>query len=109
MGELQREASGLRETVQHNESVLVRQKRELDVAKEEAVAMIRRAEERIQETEQPLALQMAKLEELEGWMNEAIKQRSIGSTPPVGKRVQTEMVAKTGKRREAKGVRAAIL
>jgi Mg2+ and Co2+ transporter CorA len=64
--ELQREASGLRETVQHNESVLARQKKELDVAKEEAAAMIRRAEERIQETEQLIASQMAKLEELEG-------------------------------------------
>ncbi|UFJ40496.1 hypothetical protein LOK74_21095 [Brevibacillus humidisoli] len=43
--ELQREASGLRETVPHNERVLVRQKKELEVAKEEAAAMIRRAEE----------------------------------------------------------------
>lgn len=64
--DLQREASGLRETVQHNESVLARQKKELDVAKEEAAAMIRRAEERIQETEKLVASQMAKLEELEG-------------------------------------------
>ena len=64
--ELQRGASGLRETVQHNESVLTRQKKEWEVAKEEAAAMIRRAEERIQETEQLLASQMAKLEELEG-------------------------------------------
>jgi hypothetical protein len=64
--ELQREASGLREIVQHNKSVLARQKKELDIAKEEAAAMIRRAEERIQETEQLLASQMAKLEELEG-------------------------------------------
>lgn len=64
--EIQREASGLRETVQHNESVLTRQKKEWEVAKEEAAAMIRRAEERIQETEQLLASQMAKLEELEG-------------------------------------------
>lgn len=64
--ELQREASGLRETVQHNESVLARQKQELDVAKEEAAAMIRRAEERIRETKQILVFQMAKLEELEG-------------------------------------------
>lgn len=63
--ELQREASGLREIVQHNKSVLARQKKELDIAKEEAAAMIRRAEERIQETEQLLASQMAKLEELE--------------------------------------------
>lgn len=64
--ELQREASGLRETVQHNKSVLARQKQDLDEVKEEAAAMIRRAEERIRETEQLLVFQMAKLEELEG-------------------------------------------
>ncbi|WP_197258970.1 hypothetical protein [Paenibacillus dendritiformis] len=46
--------------------MLARQKKELEVAKEEAAAMIRRAEERIQETEQLLASQRAKLEELEG-------------------------------------------
>ncbi|USG64622.1 hypothetical protein NDK47_21130 [Brevibacillus ruminantium] len=64
--DLQREVSGLRETKQHNESVLARQHKELEEAKEEAVVMIRRAEERIQETEQLLADQVAKLEELEG-------------------------------------------
>ena len=64
--DLQREVSGLRETIQHNESVLARQHKELEEAKEEAAVMIRRAEERIQETEQLLADQVAKLEELEG-------------------------------------------
>lgn len=64
--ELQREASGLREIVQNNKIMLDHRKKELDVAKEEAAAMIRRAEERIQEMEQLLASQIAKLEELEG-------------------------------------------
>jgi len=64
--DLQREASALRGTVQHNQSVLVRQRKELEEAKEEAVAMVQRAEERVQETERLLAYEMAKLAELEG-------------------------------------------
>ncbi|CAM3661689.1 hypothetical protein EDM52_08435 [Brevibacillus invocatus] len=64
--DLQREVSGLREIIQYNENVLGRQHKELEEAKEEAAVMIRRAEERIQETEQLLADQVAKLEELEG-------------------------------------------
>lgn len=64
--ELQREASALRGTVQHNQTVLTRQRKELEEAKEEAVAMVQRAEERVQETEQLLAYEMARLAELEG-------------------------------------------
>lgn len=63
--DLQREASALRGTVQHNQSVLARQRKELEEAKEEVVAMVQRAEERVQETEQLLAYEMAKLAELE--------------------------------------------
>jgi hypothetical protein len=64
--DLQREASALRGTVQHNQSVLARQRKELEEAKEEAVAMVQRAEKRVQETERLLAYEMAKLAELEG-------------------------------------------
>lgn len=64
--DLQREAFTLRGTVQHNQAVLARQQKELEEAKEEAAAMVQRAEERVQKTEQLLAYEMAKLEELEG-------------------------------------------
>lgn len=63
---LEREASGLRETVQHNESVLLRQQKELEEAEREAVLLVQRAKEQIQETEQLLKSQRAKLAELEG-------------------------------------------
>ncbi|WP_232773727.1 hypothetical protein [Brevibacillus sp. AF8] len=45
--DLQREASALRGTVQHNQTVLTRQRKELEEAKEEAVAMVQRAEKRV--------------------------------------------------------------
>lgn len=64
--DLQREASALRGTVQHNQGVLSRQQKELEESKEEAMAMVQRAEERVQKTEQLLAYDMAKLKELEG-------------------------------------------
>ncbi|ASJ53825.1 hypothetical protein BP422_09865 [Brevibacillus formosus] len=64
--DLQREASALRGTVQHNQGVLSRQRKELEESKEEAAAMVQRAEERVQETERLLAYEMAKLAELEG-------------------------------------------
>ncbi|AWX57711.1 hypothetical protein AB432_022910 [Brevibacillus brevis] len=63
---LEREASGLRKTVQHNENVLARQQIELKETEREAVLMIQRAKEQIQETEQLLESQRAKLTELEG-------------------------------------------
>ncbi|MGM0710301.1 hypothetical protein [Brevibacillus parabrevis] len=63
--DLQREASALRGTVQHNQAVLTRQLKELKEAREEAAAMVQRAEARVQETEQLLAYEMAKLAELE--------------------------------------------
>ena len=46
--------------------MLARQQKELEEVKEEAAAMIRRAEEKLQDTEHSLANQMAKLAELEG-------------------------------------------
>lgn len=64
--DLQREASALRGAVQHNQAVLARQRKELEEAKEEAAVMVKRAEERVQETEQLLAYEIAKLAELEG-------------------------------------------
>ncbi len=64
--DLQGEVSALRGTVQHNQIVLVRQRKELEEAREEAVTMVQRAEERVQETEQLLTYEMAKLAELEG-------------------------------------------
>ncbi|MGG0888085.1 hypothetical protein [Brevibacillus parabrevis] len=64
--DLQREASALRKSVQHNQTILTRQQKELEEAREEAVTMVQRAEERVQETEQLLAYEMAKLAELEG-------------------------------------------
>ena len=63
---LEREASGLRETVQHNENVLARQQIELKETEREAVLMIKRAKEQVQETEQLVESQRAKLTELEG-------------------------------------------
>jgi hypothetical protein len=62
--DLQWEATALKGT--HNESLLARQQKELEEVRKEAAAIIRRSEERIQETEQLLALQLAKLTELEG-------------------------------------------
>lgn len=43
--DLRREATTLKEIIQYNESVLARQQKELEEVKEEAAAMIRRAEE----------------------------------------------------------------
>lgn len=63
---LEREASGLRDTVQHNENVLARQQIELEKTEREAVLMVQRAKEQLQETEQLLESQRTKLEELEG-------------------------------------------
>ncbi|WP_241494820.1 hypothetical protein [Brevibacillus laterosporus] len=56
----------MRGTVQHNQSVLARQQKELEEAKEEAAAMVQRAEERVQETERLIAYEMEKLAELVG-------------------------------------------
>ncbi|MGO4119122.1 hypothetical protein ACEQ6C_38685, partial [Rhizobium ruizarguesonis] len=53
--DLRREATTLKEIIQYNESVLARQQKELEEVKEEAAAMIRRAEERLQDTEHSLA------------------------------------------------------
>ncbi|NKI20346.1 hypothetical protein HFN20_03695 [Paenibacillus dendritiformis] len=64
--DLQREASALRKSVQRNQTILTRQQKELEEAREEAVTMVQRAEERVQETERLLAYEMAKLAELEG-------------------------------------------
>ncbi|WP_339158074.1 hypothetical protein MKX50_25130 [Paenibacillus sp. FSL W8-0186] len=66
INELEREVSSLKEFLQFNERVLARQRQALEDAKEEAVAMVQRAEERIQETERTLDYQMARLKELEG-------------------------------------------
>ena len=63
---LEREASGLRETVHHNENVLARQQIELEEIEREAVLMVQRAKKQIQKTEQLLESQRAKLTELEG-------------------------------------------
>ncbi|GED33953.1 hypothetical protein P9761_17925 [Brevibacillus centrosporus] len=46
--------------------MLARQQQELEEAREEAAAMVQRADERVQETERILAYEMAKLAELEG-------------------------------------------
>jgi uncharacterized protein Yka (UPF0111/DUF47 family) len=66
INDLQREAFAVKATISHNESVLIRQRRELEQTREEAAAMIRRAEERVQETERLLSSELAKLEALEG-------------------------------------------
>lgn len=50
----------------HNESALAHQQMELEGAEREAVLLVQRVKERIQETKQLLASQLAKLEELEG-------------------------------------------
>ncbi|MGG4197418.1 hypothetical protein ABEW50_28745 [Paenibacillus jamilae] len=63
---MEREASGLRETIQYNENVLARQQIELEEAEQEAVLMVQRAKERVQETKRLLVTQRAELEELEG-------------------------------------------
>ncbi|ERM18913.1 hypothetical protein P615_01175 [Brevibacillus laterosporus PE36] len=46
--------------------MLARQQKELEEAKEEAAAMVQRAEERVQETERLIAYEMEKLAELVG-------------------------------------------
>ncbi|WP_246328994.1 hypothetical protein [Brevibacillus halotolerans] len=56
----------MRETVQHNENVLARQQMELEETEREALLMVKRAKEQIQEKEQLLESQRAKLTELEG-------------------------------------------
>ncbi|MGG4492896.1 hypothetical protein [Brevibacillus reuszeri] len=67
---LEREASDYRQLVKHNQSVLARQQKELQEARVEAAAMIQRAEERVRETSQLLANELAKLVELEGSKDE---------------------------------------
>lgn len=64
--DLQRQASALKANISHNESVLARQQLELKEAKEEAALMVKRAEERVLETEQLLAFALEQLAELEG-------------------------------------------
>ncbi|MGK5509294.1 hypothetical protein [Brevibacillus formosus] len=64
--DLQWEATALKGTIQQNKNVLARQQIELKEAEREVVLMVQRATEQIQETEQLLELQRAKLEELEG-------------------------------------------
>lgn len=64
--DLQRQASALKANISHNESVLARQQKELEEVKEEAALMVKRAEERVQETEQLLAYAIEQLTELEG-------------------------------------------
>lgn len=63
---LENEACVLKEKSAYNENMLARQQTELEKAKEEAVAMIRRAEEEMKETARCLAVQMEWLAELEG-------------------------------------------
>ncbi|SYX84013.1 hypothetical protein [Paenibacillus alvei] len=63
---LQWEATALKGTIQQNKSVLARQDIELEEAEREAVLLVQRAKEQIQETEQLLESQRAKLTELEG-------------------------------------------
>lgn len=64
--DLQRQASALKANISYNESVLARQQMELKEAKEEAALMVKRAEERVQETEQLLTYAIEQLTELEG-------------------------------------------
>ncbi|MFU1798422.1 hypothetical protein ACM1RC_31540 [Paenibacillus azoreducens] len=71
INELEHEVSSLKEVLQFNERVLARQRQALEDAKEEAVAMVQRAEERIQETERTLDYQIARLKELEGKADES--------------------------------------
>ncbi|MDS1030537.1 hypothetical protein RDV78_08650 [Bacillota bacterium LX-D] len=64
--DLLRQASALKANISHNQSVFARQQKELKEVKEEAALMVKRAEERIQETEQLLACAIEQLAELEG-------------------------------------------
>ncbi|WP_152392607.1 hypothetical protein [Paenibacillus guangzhouensis] len=66
MNELEIEAFVLKEKSAYNENMLARQQTELEKVKEEAVAMIRRAEEEMNETARCLAVQTERLAELEG-------------------------------------------
>ncbi|MDQ0494815.1 hypothetical protein [Paenibacillus brasilensis] len=66
MNDLEIEASVLKEKIAYNENMLARQQTELEKVKEEAVAMIRRAEEEMKETARCLAVQSERLSELEG-------------------------------------------
>ncbi|NUU59596.1 hypothetical protein [Paenibacillus agri] len=66
MNELEIEAYVLKEKSAYNENMLARQQTELEKVKEEAVAMIRRAEEEMKETSRCLAVQKKRLAELEG-------------------------------------------
>ncbi|MEK4509254.1 MULTISPECIES: hypothetical protein [Paenibacillus] len=63
---MEREASGLRETVQYNEKVLARQQIELEETGREAVLVVQREKDQIQEIEQLLESQRTKLTELVG-------------------------------------------
>ncbi|BCJ87675.1 hypothetical protein [Effusibacillus dendaii] len=64
--DLQRQASALKANISYNESVLAKQQRELEGAKEEAILIVKRAEERVQVTEQLLVCAVEQLAELEG-------------------------------------------
>ncbi len=64
--DLQRQASALKANISYNESVLAKQQRELEEAKEEAILIVKRAEERVQVTEQLLVCAVEQLAELEG-------------------------------------------
>lgn len=66
MNELENEASVLKEKSAYNENMLARQQTELEKVKEEAAAMIRRAEEEMKVTARCLAVQTERLAELEG-------------------------------------------
>ena len=66
MNDLEIEASILKEKIAYNENMLTRQQIELEGAKEEAAAMIRRAEEEMKETARCLVVQTERLAELEG-------------------------------------------
>jgi len=66
MNELEIEACVLKEKSAYNENMLARQQTELEKVKEEAVAMIRRAEEEMKETSRCLAVQKKRLAKLEG-------------------------------------------
>ncbi|WP_240463469.1 hypothetical protein [Paenibacillus apiarius] len=63
---LKKEASDCKQLVQYNQTVLARQKQELEDAKAAAAKMIQDAEERLEQTRQILAEKVAQLVELEG-------------------------------------------
>ncbi|MGM0715474.1 hypothetical protein ACWKW1_27125 [Brevibacillus parabrevis] len=66
MNDLEIEASVLKEKIAYNENMLTRQQTKIKEAKEEAAAMIRRAEEEMKETARCLTVQKERLAELEG-------------------------------------------